>query len=420
MTSPEVLSNPVGSVRMGLVMVGLPARGKTFIAQKVARYLRWRGVNTEVFNVGNYRRDRVGAHQKHLFFDPDNPEGLALRRQFAMAALDDMIAWLGRGGQVGIYDATNSTRQRRDAVRRRCEEAGLDVVFVETICNDAAIVDNNVRQTKATSPDYEGVDSDAAVRDFRQRISHYERVYEPVDELDGAFVKLIDVGKRVVAHNIRGYLPARLVYFLMNLHIQPRPILLSRHGQSAYNVLGRIGGDAGLSPLGKQYAGSLAEFVRGYQPAPTQVWCSTLRRATETARSVTPEPLGMRALCEIDAGECDGLTYEEIRRQHPQEFAARAKDKLRYRYPRGESYEDVIQRLEPVIVELERQREPVLVVSHQAVLRALVAYLMDEPRHKCPYLHIPLHTVIELTPRAYGADERRFLLPPPVGTSGTS
>lgn len=45
----------------------------------------------------------------------------------------------------------------------------------------------------------------------------------------------------------------------------------------------------------------------------------------------------------------------------PDEFEARKIDKLRYRYPRGESYEDVIRRVEPVIVELERQRKPVLI-----------------------------------------------------------
>ena len=38
---------------LALVMVGLPARGKTHMARRVARYLRWLGVRTKVFNVGN-------------------------------------------------------------------------------------------------------------------------------------------------------------------------------------------------------------------------------------------------------------------------------------------------------------------------------------------------------------------------------
>lgn len=50
-------------------------------------------------------------------------------------------------------------------------------------------------------------------------------------------------------------------------------------------------------------------------------------------------------------------------------YEARLKDKLNYRYPGagGESYADVIQRIRPIIVELERQRRSVLVVCHLAV-----------------------------------------------------
>ena len=111
-------------------------------------------------------------------------------------------------------------------------------------------------------------------------------------------------------------------------------------------------------------------------------------------------------------------TYDEIRLKMPHVFEARAADKFRYRYPRGESYEDVIQRLDPLIIELERQRSPMLVIAHQAVLRALYAYLMDKPPHTCPSLPVPLHTVIELIPTAYGCEERRFQLGPEVQTAG--
>ena len=39
---------------------------------------------------------------------------------------------------------------------------------------------------------------------------------------------------------------------------------------------------------------------------------------------------------EIDAGICDGMTYEEIAEKMPDVSAARKKDKLGYRYPKGE------------------------------------------------------------------------------------
>lgn len=53
------------------------------------------------------------------------------------------------------------------------------------------------------------------------------------------------------------------------------------------------------------------------------------------------------------------------------------------RYPRGESYEDVVFRLESVMMELERQ-ENVLVVGHQAVLRCVLAYFLDKPGGRYP------------------------------------
>lgn len=43
-----------------------------------------------------------------------------------------------------------------------------------------------------------------------------------------------------------------------------------------------------------------------------------------------------------------------------------------------QSYEDLVHRLEPVIMELERQ-ENVLVICHQAVMRCLLAYFLDKP-----------------------------------------
>ncbi|KAM0826900.1 hypothetical protein ACQ4PT_068548 [Festuca glaucescens] len=138
-------------------------------------------------------------------------------------------------------------------------------------------------------------------------------VYEPVEE--GSYIKMIDMvkgeGGQLQVNNISGYLPGRIVFFL--------------------------------------------------------IWTSTLQRTILTATPIVGFPkIQWRALDEINSGVCDGMTYEEIKKIMPEEYESRKKDKLRYRYPRGESYLDVIQRLEPVIIELERQRAPVVVISHQA------------------------------------------------------
>lgn len=395
--------------RTVLVMVGLPARGKTYIARKLARYLSWLGYAARVFNVGNYRRERLGPRQPAAFFDPDNPTGADARRAMALAALDDCVAWLDAGGDVAIYDATNATRDRRRLLCERFAAHGVETVFIESVCHDPRVIETNVRQTKLLSPDYTGLDPERAVADFRARIAHYERAYEPIDDPDLSFVQLIDVGRQVVVNRMQGWLQSRLVYFLMNLHIVPRTIWLTRHGESLFNVEDRIGGDAALSPSGQAFASRLSKFLSDrVGDAEPVVWTSTLRRTIQTAAELPWPSVPWRALDEIDAGICDGLTYAEVRSRFPEDFVARTEDKLRYRYPRGESYQDLLRRLDPVIIELERQRRPVIVVAHQAVLRALYAYLTDRAPGECPHLDVPLHTVIELTPRAYGNEEHRF------------
>lgn len=158
----------------------------------------------------------------------------------------------------------------------------------------------------------------------------------------------------------------------MNLHTLPRTFFLTRHGQSEYNLLGKIGGDSGLTPAGLEYARRLADFARDHiahqkildpvtgeervASRPARLWTSTLRRTKETAQFLEHPPLqhtwdngdtgewmqfrpmARRNLDELYAGSCDGMTYKEIEQVFPDEFKRRQDDKLAYRYPRGKSF----------------------------------------------------------------------------------
>ena len=112
-------------------------------------------------------------------------------------------------------------------------------------------------------------------------------------------------------------------------------------------------------------------------------------------------PRAWHHLDELFAGSCDGMTYEEIEEVYPEEFARSSEDKLAYRYPRGESYLDVIARLEPMIIEMERHREPLLIVGHQGILRIIYAFYMGLSRAEAPYVNIPLNNVVECKPGAF-------------------
>ncbi|KAL8150920.1 hypothetical protein V2J09_020728 [Rumex salicifolius] len=401
----DQMLGPKEDGHLAIVLVGLPARGKTFTAAKLTRYLRWLGHDTKHFNVGKSAE----------FFRADNPEGIEARNEVAALAMEDMISWMHEGGQVGVFDATNSSRVRRNMLMKMAE-GNCKIIFLETICNDDHIIERNIRLKVQQSPDYaEQPDFDAGCKDFRDRLSYYEKVYEPVEE--GSYIKMIDMasghGGQIQVNNISGYLPGRIVFFLVNTHLTPHPIFLTRHGESLFNVRGRIGGDSVISDAGELYAKKLANFVekRLKSERAASVWTSTLQRSILTARHIGGFPkIQWRSLDEINAGVCDGMTYEEIKKNMPDEHESRENDKLRYRYPRGESYLDVIQRLEPVIIELERQRAPVVVVSHQAVLRSLYAYFADKPLHEIPHIEIPLHTIIEIQMGVSGLQEKRYKL----------
>lgn len=454
--------------RLVIGMVGLPARGKTYLAKKLCRYLNWIGYNSAVFNIGSYRRKEVGSQIPATFFDPSNPAGLARRTELAQHALADMFTFLGGTGQAAIYDGTNSTVERRQMVREyiRAKEQELDIqvqlVWIEMVCTDPTVVSENIREAKLTSPDSAGLNADQAVENFVQRIKEYEKKYEELgsdpSENDQSYMRNIDCGCRVINNRIEGYLMSKIAFFVMNLKINRAPIYITRHGESQHNVKGLIGGDPYLSPNGVKYAEALASFIASEKEITRDeleelsVWTSTLKRTLQTAEHLRPLHLPAthwRALIEIQVGSCDNMTYEEIAEKMPEEFAARKKDKLNYRYPQGgESYMDVIQRIEPCILELERMSTPVLLVVHRAVARCFYSYFLgqnntggkctrcrmlrmsgsagtdnfsrfvcpssssssDLPPSEIPHLDIPLHTVLKLVPKAYSCEVTRFKL----------
>ncbi|XP_036386341.1 6-phosphofructo-2-kinase/fructose-2,6-bisphosphatase 2-like isoform X2 [Megalops cyprinoides] len=378
-----------------IVMIGLPARGKTYISKKLTRYLNWIGVPTKVFNLGVYRREAVKAYKSYDFFRHDNEEAMKIRKQCALVALQDVKSYLNEeGGQIAVFDATNTTRERRDLILDFAKE-------------------NAYKEVKVSSPDYPERHRERVMDDFLKRIECYKVTYQPLDpdeyDKDTSFIKVINVGRRFLVNRVQDYIQSKIVYYLMNIHVHSHSIYLCRHGESDHNVQGRIGGDSELSTRGKQFAHALRGFIEEQRLLDLKVWTSQLRRTIQTAEELSVPYEQWKILNEIDAGVCEEMTYKMIQDSFPEEFALRDQDKYHYRYPGGESYQDLVQRLEPVIMELERQGN-VLVICHQAVMRCLLAYFLDKSADDLPYLKCPLHTVLRLTPVAYGCKVEMFYL----------
>jgi 6-phosphofructo-2-kinase / fructose-2,6-biphosphatase 4 len=139
------------------------------------------------------------------------------------------------------------------------KKENIQVLFFEVICDKKDIIEANIRQVKLSSPDYQGVASSAAVKDFLKRIDGYLSTYKSVDDPSYSYVRLINVGDQIVVNNVKGYLPTRIVYYLMNSHIVPRKIYLVRNGRTVNEAAART--DAPLSPRGLAFSKSLPKFL---------------------------------------------------------------------------------------------------------------------------------------------------------------
>jgi 6-phosphofructo-2-kinase len=194
----KIAQRDVGA-KLVVIMVGLPARGKSYITKKIQRYLSWQQHECRIFNVGNRRRVAAGAstgpaatppksprnslparfvtgiidaptqaahillngidpleeqtrltklpsadtmEQSAEFFDPSNEKASRIREQVAMSTLDELLDFLlNQGGSVGILDATNSTLERRKLLFKHIKEREpkLGILFIESVCEDAKV-----------------------------------------------------------------------------------------------------------------------------------------------------------------------------------------------------------------------------------------------------------------------------------------
>ena len=86
------------------------------------------------------------------------------------------------------------------------------------------------------------------------------------------------------------------------------------------------------------------------------VWTSWLKRTVQTAQHIKGHQERWKTLNEIDAGDCDGLTYNDIKERFPEEFACRDVDKFMYRFYPSYKCKDhvVVQKIDILMAKVTR------------------------------------------------------------------
>jgi broad specificity phosphatase PhoE len=327
------------------------------------------------------------------FFDPRNQEGVDLREKIGRINIDRARRFLNNGGNVAILDATHATRQRRDLIRTLL--ADHPILFIECVNDEKEILEASILR-KIDLPEFGHLTQEEAIASFRQRIAYYHSIYTPLEK-EGNVFKLDSLNNKILDEEMVEDVPyvEQIRDFLLTDMV--RNLYLIRHGETYFNLEDRIGGDSDLTENGMSQAMALARyFQRKRIPL---IFASDKRRTIQTATCIremqqecTVIPLA--EFNEIDSGVCEGMSYEEIKREMPQVYMERKKDKYNYVYPRGEGYASMENRIDRGIKKalyLSRPSDNIVIVGHRAVNRMILSHFLFRRREDVPYIYIPQH-----------------------------
>ncbi|MFZ5759876.1 MAG: bifunctional nucleoside/nucleotide kinase/histidine phosphatase family protein [Thermodesulfobacteriota bacterium] len=378
--------------KLVIAMAGLPARGKSTMAMKIARTLELDDVLVRIFNNGALRRKLSKEDTSSPdFFSPQNPKGMHLREKCARMNLDMARAYLDDGGQVVIIDASNVTRSRR----RMIEETfpATPIFFIECVNIDEEANEASLEH-KASLKEFSHLTPAEAFDSFFRRVSHYESIYEPLHE----------ERNRVLVDSFEGWILQEKITDIVPYYDRIRDIIttriirnlfLVRHGETFYNLEDRIGGDSDLTAKGLAQAEALADHFSTIE-IPI-IFTSNHRRTLQTAAPIAARQpncsvIALTEFNEIHAGICEGLTYREIRERIPKVAAARNRNKYRYVYPEGEGYctmEERVHRGLKKVFYLNNYDDNIMIVGHRAVNRMILSDFVFRPKEEVPYIYMP-------------------------------
>ena len=159
-----------------------------------------------------------------------------------------------------------------------------------------------------------------------------------------------------------------------------------RHGEPEASARGRCYGslDFGLSVEGKHQIQAVASALSGEKWA--AIYTSPRRRCLQSARILAAAhccPIeAIDALAEIDFGEFEGRTYDEIAIRYPDLYRQWMERPTEICFPQGESFEAMWTRVTEAAsaIRTRHMGQSIAFVTHGGVIRILIAEVLGVPR----------------------------------------
>jgi len=163
-------------------------------------------------------------------------------------------------------------------------------------------------------------------------------------------------------------------------------LFLIRHGQTDWNLKGKIQGscDIELNHTGMKQAEELSNKIleEGYKFS--KIYSSLQRRAVKTAEilslATNLDYISIEGLEEMNLGKWEGLSWTDVKEKYQMEYEQWYINRRYTRTPRGESYQDLLERVLAVIHKIINENcEDVVIVTHSAVIMSIQCYVTNTP-----------------------------------------
>lgn len=163
-------------------------------------------------------------------------------------------------------------------------------------------------------------------------------------------------------------------------------IFLIRHGQTDWNLKGKIQGscDIDLNETGILQAKELSEKILESNYKFPIIYTSPQKRALTTAQILSEttgvEYVPLKGLEEINLGGWEGLSWAEVKEKFPKEYEEWYKNRRYTKPPKGESYQDMLERVLAALQSISTdERENIAIVTHSAVIMCILCYITNTP-----------------------------------------
>ena len=159
-------------------------------------------------------------------------------------------------------------------------------------------------------------------------------------------------------------------------------LLLVRHGETDRSARGLCYGklDIALSQTGRQQAVQTAQLIKPFKPS--AIYSSPRLRAIDTAKAISHacqlDAIVEQSLAELDFGDFEGLSYQEVERRYPELYKQWMKHPTKVCFPNGENYDQMSIRVIESMSQLKikHKGQTIVTVAHGGVNRIVLANVL--------------------------------------------